>query len=223
MARVRLMARLVASIAIANATLLCALGMTFLGAQTVRAATKHDGLPDIHLRPLAQRSEIVAADGSLLSALYEEDRQPVPLSAVPQVLVNAVLSTEDSAFYEHDGVSVRGLVRAARRNAASGAVEEGGSTITQQLVKSSILTSDRTYDRKAKEAVLAFRMEHELTKDQILETYLNTVYFGEGAYGVRAAATRYFAKPLEQLTLPEAALLAGMISSPQRFDPVLHP
>src|SRR4051812_26711119 len=124
MARMRWMARLVASIAIATATLLCALGMTFLGAQTVRSATKHDGLPDVHLRPLAQRSEIVAADGSLLSALYEEDRQPVPITAVPKVLVDAVVSTEDSGFYEHEGVSVRGLVRAARRNASSGAVEE---------------------------------------------------------------------------------------------------
>jgi penicillin-binding protein 1A len=218
----RWIARLIASIAVAIATLTCALGITFLGAETVRAATQHDGLPDVHLRPLAQRSEIVAADGSLLSALYEEDRQPVSLQAVPKVLVDAVVSTEDSAFYEHDGVSVRGLFRAAKANATSGAVEEGGSTITQQLVKQSILTADRTYDRKAREAVLAFRMEHELTKDQILETYLNTVYFGEGAYGVRAAATRYFGKPLEQVSLPDAALLAGMISSPQRFDPVQH-
>src|SRR4051812_14357960 len=167
----RWMARLFGSIVIAITTLSCAMGMTFRGAQTVRAATKHDGLPDVHLRPLAQRSEIVAADGSLLSALYEEDRQPVPFAAVPKVLVDAVVSVEDSGFYEHEGVSVRGLVRAARKNATSGAVEEGGSTITQQLVKNSILTSDRTYDRKAKEAVLAFRMEHELTKDQILETY----------------------------------------------------
>ena len=216
------MCRLVASIAVATATLACALGMTYLGASTVRAATKHDGLPDVNLRPLAQRSEIVAADGSLLSALYEEDRIPVPLSAVPKVLVDAVVAVEDSAFYEHEGVSVRGLVRAAKRNAMSGAVEEGGSTITQQVVKNSILNADRSYDRKVREAVLAFRMEHELTKDEILETYLNTVYFGQGAYGVRAATTRYFGKPLEQLTLPEAALLAGMISSPQRFDPFDH-
>jgi penicillin-binding protein 1A len=222
MARMRWMARLVASIAVATASLLAALGITFLGAETVRAATQHKGLPDVHLRPLAQRSEIVAADGSLLSALYEEDRTPVPLSSVPTVLIDAVVSVEDSAFFEHEGVSVRGLVRAARQNATSGAVEEGGSTITQQLVKNAMLTSDRSYDRKAKEAVLAFRMERELSKEQILETYLNTVYFGAGAYGVQAASTRYFAKPLDQLTLPEAALLAGMISSPQRFDPVQH-
>ena len=222
MARMRWMCRLIASIALAIATLFCALGMTFLGAETVRATTKHDGLPDVHLRPLAQRSEIVAADGSLLSALYEEDRQPVPSTRCRRCSSTPSCPSRTDAFYEHEGVNVRALVRAAKRNATSGAVEEGGSTITQQLVKNSVLTSDRSYDRKAKEAVLAFRMEHELTKDQILETYLNTVYFGEGAYGVRAAATRYFAKPLEQLTLPEAALLAGMISSPQRFDPVQH-
>src|SRR3954463_15853599 len=110
MARMRWMCRLIASIAIAVATLLCALGMTFLSAETVRAATRHKGLPDVHLRPLAQRSEIVAADGSLLSALYEEDRTPVPLSAVPAVLVDAVVSVEDSAFFEHEGVNVRALV-----------------------------------------------------------------------------------------------------------------
>src|SRR3954468_14265692 len=135
MARMRWMCRLIASIALAIATLVCALGMTFLGAETVRAATKHSGLPDVHLRPLAQRSDIVAADGSLLSALYEEGRQPVKLASGPKVLVDPPASREDSGFYEHEGVSVRGLVRAAKSNASSGAVEQGGSTITQQLVK----------------------------------------------------------------------------------------
>ena len=219
----RWFARLVAAIAVATAILGSGLGMTFLGAETVRKATVHKGLPDVELRPLAQRSEIFAADGALLSALYEEDRVPVALSAVPQVLRDAVIAVEDSAFFEHEGVSVRGLVRAVRTNVSSGEVAEGGSTITQQLVKNSILSADRTYDRKAKEAVLAVRMERELSKEQILESYLNTVYFGQGAYGVSAAARRFFDKDLAQITLPEAALLAGMISSPQSFDPIRRP
>jgi penicillin-binding protein 1A len=223
MAFVRWLARLVAAIGIAVSILGSGLGVTYLGAETVRTAAHHKGLPDVALRPLAQRSEILAADGSLLSALYEEDRVPVALAQVPQVLVDAVVAVEDSAFFEHRGVSVRGLVRAARANVSSGGVAEGGSTITQQLVKNSILTSDRTYDRKAKEAVLAVRMERELSKQQILENYLNTVYFGQGAYGVSAAARRYFAKDVSQVGLADAALLAGMISSPQTFDPVRHP
>jgi penicillin-binding protein 1A len=219
----RWLVRLAAAIALATATLAAGLGITLVGAQTVRAATVHRGLPDIDLRPLAQRSEILAADGSLLSALYEEDRVSVPLDKVPPVLVDAVLSVEDSSFYEHHGINVRGMLRAAKSNLSAGEVEQGGSTITQQLVKNSLLTSDRSYDRKAKEAVLAVRMEGELSKDEILQRYLNSVYFGQGAYGVSAAATRFFGKPVEQLTLPEAALLAGMISSPQSFDPVRQP
>ena len=219
----RWFARLVAAIAVATAILGSGLGMTYLGAETVRKASVHKGLPDVALRPLAQRSEVFAADGSLLSALYEEDRVPVAIDAVPEILRDAVIAVEDSAFFEHEGVSVRGLVRAVKTNVSSGAVAEGGSTITQQLVKNSILTADRTYDRKAKEAVLAVRMERELTKEQILESYLNTVYFGQGAYGVSAAARRFFDKQLAAITLPEAALLAGMISSPQTFDPIRRP
>ena len=219
----RWLVRLVAAIALATATLLSLLGITVLGTNTVRSATVHRGLPDVDLQPLAQRSEILAADGSLLSALFEEDRVSVPLDQVPKVLVDAVLAVEDSSFYEHRGVSVRGLVRAVKTNVSSGEVEQGGSTITQQLVKNSLLTSDRSYDRKAKEAVLAIRMERELTKDEILQRYLNTVYFGQGAYGVHAAVKRFFGKPLAEVTLPEAALLAGMISSPQSFDPVRQP
>ena len=216
----RWLARLVAAVAVAIAILGSSVGVTYLGADTLRDATRHKGLPDIDLRPLAQRSEILAADGSLLAALYEEDRVPVALRDVPKVLQQAVVAVEDSAFFEHQGVSVRGLVRAMRSNVSSGEVAEGGSTITQQLVKNSMLSADRTYDRKAKEAVLAVRMERELSKHEILESYLNTVYFGQGAYGVHAAVRRFFDKELAAVTLPEAALLAGMISSPQSYDPI---
>ncbi len=215
--------RAVAAIVVATAVLAGGLGLTVIGAGTVRAATIHDGLPDIELRPLAQRSEILAADGSLLSAMYDEDRVRVGLDHVPKDLADAVIAVEDASFYEHDGISVRGMVRAAKANLTTGAVAEGGSTITQQLVKNSILSADRSYDRKAKEAVLAIRVEHEMTKDEILQRYLNTVYFGQGAYGVQAAANRFFAKNVADLDLAESALLAGMISSPQGYDPIRRP
>lgn len=220
---VRWIARLAAAIVVATALLASGLGLTYLGASTIRSASQHDGLPEIDLRPLAQRSEIVAADGTLLSALFEEDRVPVTFDQVPDVLVDAVVAVEDSAFFRHEGVSIRGLARAAKANVTEGGVGQGGSTITQQLVKNGILDADRSYDRKAKEAVLAFRMEREFSKEQILETYLNTVYFGQGAYGVHAAARRFFGKPLAEVNLADAALLAGMISSPQGYDPVRRP
>ena len=220
---VRWVARLM--VAVVMATLIFATGLEFtlMSAKTFRSAVRADGLPQVELRPLAHRSQVLAADGSLLSALYEEDRVPVALADVPPVLVDAVLAVEDTAFFEHDGVSLRGLLRAARANATEGGVEQGGSTITQQLVKNAVLDADRTYDRKAREAVLALRMEQEMTKEEILQRYLNTVYFGQGAYGVHAAAERFFAKKLADLELPEAALLAGLISSPEGFDPVRRP
>lgn len=130
---------------------------------------------------------------------------------------------EDSAFFEHRGLSVRGLALAIKTNVVEGEVDQGGSTITQQLVKNGILDNAQSLDRKAKEAVLAVRMEEELPKDQILETYLNTVYFGQGAYGVEAAARRFFSKGVQEISLSEAALLAGMIASPEAYDPVRHP
>lgn len=219
----RWLARLMVAVVMATLMLATGLEFTLMSAKTLRSAVRSDGVPEVELRPLARRSQVLAADGSLLSALYEEDRVPVTLADVPPVLVNAVLAVEDTAFFEHDGVSVRGLLRAARTNATEGGVEQGGSTITQQLVKNSVLNADRSYDRKAREAVLALRMEQEMTKEEILQRYLNTVYFGQGAYGVHAAAERFFAKKLQELELPEAALLAGLISSPQGFDPVRRP
>lgn len=216
-------ARILVAVTVAAAILASGLGLTYLGASTILKASQHDGLPDIDLRPLAHRSEIVAADGSLLSALFEEDRVPVELARVPQVLVDAVVAVEDSAFYEHRGLSIRGLARAIKTNVVEGEVDQGGSTITQQLVKNGILDDEKSLDRKAREAVLAVHMEKELSKDQILETYLNTVYFGQGAYGVEAAARRFFGKSVEEISLSEAALLAGMIASPEAYDPLRHP
>ncbi|HEU0129784.1 MAG TPA: transglycosylase domain-containing protein [Mycobacteriales bacterium] len=172
----------------------------------------------------AVTSTVYAADGSVLTTLHaEEDRRPLAFAEIPRVLVAAVVAAEDRRFYEHRGVDVRGVVRAAVANAESGETTQGGSTITQQLVKNTLVTPERTYQRKVREAALAMGLERTLTKDQILERYLNTVYFGEGAYGVGAAARVYFGHAATTLSLPEAALLAGLIRSPTRADPVRAP
>jgi penicillin-binding protein 1A len=169
----------------------------------------------------AVTSSVYAADGTLLTRLHaEEDRTPLAFAQIPHVLVQAVVAAEDRRFYEHKGVDLRGIARAAARNAEAGETSQGGSTITQQLVKNTLVTPERTYKRKLREAALAMGLERTLTKDQILERYLNTVYFGEGAYGAGAAARVYFGHPATRLTLAEAALLAGLIRSPSRADPV---
>jgi penicillin-binding protein 1A len=179
--------------------------------------------PDL-LGGQAATSSVYAADGTLLTTLHaEEDRRPLTLAEIPQVLRDAVIAAEDRRFYEHDGVDLRGIARAAAKNIEAGETTQGGSTITQQLVKNTLVTPERTYRRKIREASLAMGLERTLTKDQILERYLNTVYFGQGAYGVGAAARVYFGHSARKLTLPEAALLAGLIRSPSRADPVKHP
>jgi penicillin-binding protein 1A len=169
----------------------------------------------------AETSSVYAADGTLLTTLHaEQDRRPIALADMPHVLVQAVIAAEDRRFYEHKGVDLRGIARAAARNVESGGTAQGGSTITQQLVKNTLVTPERTYRRKVREAALAMGLEQTLTKDQILERYLNTVYFGEGAYGVGAAARVYFGHAATRLSLAEAALLAGLIRSPSRADPI---
>jgi 1A family penicillin-binding protein len=182
------------------------------------------GLEVAQLEEFAQRSVIRARDGSVLQYIYDdENRSPVPLSRVPQAVQRAVLDVEDARFYEHSGLDVRSTVRALAANVSAGKVVEGGSTITQQLVKNALLTPDRQVGRKAKEAVLAWRLEAHYSKSEILERYLNTVYFGNRAYGVQAAAETYFNKNVEDLTVADAALLAGMIRNPLGYDPVRYP
>lgn len=189
----------------------------------VGAPVKSEPLPEIRLDDLAQRSVVLAADGSPIAALFEEDRSRVALDDVPDHVVEAVLAVEDAAFYEHKGVSMRGMLRALKENATAGGVEQGGSTITQQVVKNELLNGERTVNRKFKEAILAVQLEDELGKDGILERYLNTVYFGESAYGVQAASERFFGKSLKDLSVSEAALLAGLIASPEHYNPFDNP
>ncbi len=173
---------------------------------------------------LSQPSVVYDRQGAFLTLLKaEENRKPVTLSAVPPVVIQAVLDVEDDNFYSHDGFDLKSTARALLTNADAGSIRQGGSTITQQLVKKTLLTDERSVDRKVKEAVLATRLEKELTKDQILEHYLNLVYFGNGAYGVGAAAETYFNIPLAQVGPGQAALLAGLIRNPLANDPFRNP
>jgi penicillin-binding protein 1A len=161
---------------------------------------------------------VIAEDGTILAERGLR-RGHMPLDALPPYLVEAVLATEDRRFYAHFGVDPLGLVRASFRNASSGAVVEGGSTITQQLAKNLFLRPERTLMRKLEEAVYALWLEQRFSKDEILELYLNRVYFGGGTYGVEAASRRYFGKSSRFVTLPQAALLAGLLKAPSRYAP----
>jgi penicillin-binding protein 1A len=179
----------------------------------------------LFLSPLDQRTQIFDAAGNLLTALYgEQNREPVALEQIPMQVQDAVLAVEDENFYAHDGVNLRATIRALFANVSSGDVEQGGSTITQQLVKISVLNDDeQTLSRKSREAVLAFRLERMLDKHDILERYLNTVYFGNGAYGVQAAAETYWGVDVGQLDWGQAALLASLIRNPNGYNPVRFP
>jgi penicillin-binding protein 1A len=178
----------------------------------------------IELAPLAQRSVLYAADGSILQYLHgEEDRLPVTLAKVPKHVVTAVLDAEDERYYEHGAIDLRSMTRALVSNLEAGEISEGGSTITQQLVKTALLNPKQDVNRKLQEASLAIRLERQMSKDEILERYLNTVYFGNGAYGLQAAAERYYQTDVDKLTLGQAVLLAGLIRNPVYADPYNNP
>ncbi len=178
------------------------------------------------LRPISigQNSFVYAADGSLLGSIpAERNRQPVPLSRISPSMAKAVIATEDRRFYEHGGVDVRGILRAGWRDLTKGRVVEGGSTIEQQLVRNLYVSHERTLTRKIREACLAVKLEKHWSKDRILTAWMNQVYFGNHAYGVEAAAQSYFSEPAKDLTLMQAALLAGLPQAPSLYDPILHP
>ena len=173
---------------------------------------------------LPQTSAIYSTDGRLITRLHAgENRIVVGSRKIPDVIRDAVIAIEDKRFYDHRGVDARALLRAAYIDATTGEIVEGGSTITQQLVKQLYVGNEQTVARKLKEAYLAWQLEQKLTKEQILTRYLNTVYFGNGAYGVRAASQTYFDEEPLDLTLPQAAMLAGLIAAPVNYDPVIHP
>jgi membrane peptidoglycan carboxypeptidase len=150
-------------------------------------------------------------------------RAPLRLAQVPPALIAATIATEDRAFYRHHGIDIAGMARAAAVDAVNMRTAQGGSTITQQLARNLFLTQDRTFSRKFEEIQLALELEREYDKRQILEMYLDRIYFGEGAYGVRAAASTYMAAPLQRLSLAQCALLAGIPANPSLYAPTRHP
>jgi penicillin-binding protein 1A len=172
---------------------------------------------------MPQRSIVYDMDAKEYGRLHGENRLVVPLEKVSKHFINALLAREDSRFYKHPGIDPIGILRAIVRNATSLSVREGASTLTQQLARNSYQLTDRSLSRKLLEAMLALRMEAALSKDEILEHYINRIYFGSGVYGLETASRLYFDKPCSQLTLSEAATLAGIIRSPNRFSPLRNP
>ena len=188
------------------------------------AALSNCNLASLKPVSIGQNSFIYAADGSLLGAIpAERNRQPVALDAMSDWAEEATIAIEDRRFYEHGGLDWEGIVRAAWINLESGEIKQGGSTITQQLVRNLYIGNERSYSRKIKEACLARKLEDQHTKDWILRTYLNQVYFGNHAYGVEAAAQTYFSKPAAELDLVESALIAGLPQAPSVYDPFERP
>lgn len=177
-------------------------------------------LADVKFRPLAT-SYIYDAKGKVISRLFRENRVPVTLQQIPKNLQNAIVAIEDDGFYKHHGVDIMGIARALVTDALHGGIVQGGSTITQQLAKNAFLTQERTLARKLNELVWAIQIERAYTKDEILETYLNEIYFGHGAYGVEAAAQIYFGKHVSQLDLAESALIAGIPRGPGFYSPYI--
>ena len=185
----------------------------------------HD-LPDVDRIAAKTRKPsvtLLSRDGGILASYGQLYGQSVAVGEVPPVLPQAVMAVEDRRFYRHFGVDPIGLARAVYVNLRAGDIEQGGSTITQQLAKNLFLTPERTIKRKVQELILAFWLEHKFTKDQILALYLNRVYLGAGTYGVDAAAKRYFSKPASGLNLYESAMLAGLLKAPSRYNPAADP
>ena len=184
------------------------------------------GLPDRTalrgLGDMAQATTILDAGDKPVSTIFKEQRIEVPLDRVSPNLVKAVVSVEDQRFYEHSGVDAVRVAAAVVRNVQAGRRAEGGSTITQQLARQSFLSRDKTFRRKLKEVILAAYIERMYNKNEILELYLNKVYFGDGLYGIEAASRGYFGKPASDLTVDEAALLAGLIQSPSSYAPTVN-
>ncbi len=183
-------------------------------------------LPDVaslrEYRP-SLTTELWSRDGVLMAELFEERRKVVAVGAVPEHVVRAFLAAEDSQFFEHEGLDLPGILRAAWANLKERRVVQGGSTITQQVAKSLLLSPERSFRRKIREAVLAIRIEQNLSKPEILYLYLNQIYLGHGAYGVESASEIYFDISAKELSLAQAALLAGLPQAPSRYDPYQHP
>jgi penicillin-binding protein 1A len=176
----------------------------------------------IDIPPFPERSTIYAADGTALATVADQNRLYVTLKDIDKTARDAVLAIEDHGFYQHGAINVTSIIRAALANLKAGKIVQGGSTISQQLIKNTETGNAETFSRKFREAQDAIRLERTYTKDQILELYMNEIYLGNGTYGIASAAEFYFATTPDKLTLPLAALLAGMIAGPSAFDPIAH-
>ncbi|MBK9447377.1 MAG: penicillin-binding protein 1A [Betaproteobacteria bacterium] len=201
-------------IAIGVAVVAIVLVLTYPNLPSLEVLT--DYRPKIPLR-------VYTADGHLIGEFGEERRNIVRIEDVPPVMKNAILAAEDERFYQHGGIDTLGMIRAAVMNLTSGGKKQGASTITQQVARNFFLSSEKTYTRKLYEVLLSFKIEHNLTKDQILELYVNQIYLGQRAYGFSAASQIYFGKPLKDLSAAEAAMLAGLPKAPSAFNPVVNP
>src|SRR5438128_1427294 len=172
---------------------------------------------------MPERNTVFDVDGKIYSRLAGANRVKVALNEVSPFFIDALLAREDTRFFEHGGIDWRGIARALVRDIMSGSAKEGASSITQQLARNSLPLGGRTISRKVLEAMVALRVERDFTKQQILELYINRIYFGSGCYGVETASQAYFGKSASTLNLSEAALLAGLIRSPNRFSPLKNP
>ena len=232
-----MIAKLAATVVVAGA-LLAGLLLPWVGGTGVVArnsASLLDALPvELTDKTPTGNSRVLAADGSLITNFYENNRTPAASDQISEVMKQALVDIEDSRFYAHNGLDVQGTMRALITNVAAGSVQEGGSTLTQQLVKQTLLQTATTPEegqaavqesvgRKLREARLALALEEKYSKDELLTRYLNIVYFGQGAYGIQAAAQKYFSVNAIDLTLPQAAMLAGLVQSPANDDPIDNP
>jgi membrane peptidoglycan carboxypeptidase len=232
-----LLAKLAATVVVAGA-LVAGLLFPLIGGTGLVArnsASLLDALPvELTDKTPAGNTRVLAADGSVITNFYTNNRTPVTADQISDVMKQSLVDIEDSRFYDHNGLDVQGTLRALVTNVAAGSVQEGGSTLTQQLVKQTLLQTaaspeeqsaakEQTVGRKLKEARLALALEETYSKDEILTRYLNIVYFGEGAYGIQAAAQKYFSVNAVDLTLPQAAMLAGLVQSPTNDDPITQP
>jgi penicillin-binding protein 1A len=201
-------------------TLLVAMGVVAL------IASVNNGLPEVlslaDYHPLLV-SSVYSKDNKKIGEFFRERRELVPFEKMPKHLVQAFLAAEDDQFYEHSGINLQAILRATLVNMRAGRTVQGGSTITQQVAKTLMLSSERTLTRKIKDVLLAIKMEKSLSKDEILYLYLNQIFFGQSSYGVGVASETYFRKPVEKITLAEAAILAGLPQAPSRYSPVSNP
>src|SRR6056297_1258782 len=168
-------------------------------------------------------STVYSQGNQKIAEFYDQRRIVIPLSKMPANLVNSFIAAEDARFYAHEGIDFHSIIRAFFKNLEAGRIVQGGSTITQQVTRSFFLTPERSYSRKIKEAILAYRIDKQFSKEQILYLYLNQIYLGHGAYGVEAAAQNYFRKTAPDMNIAECAMLAGLPQAPSRYSPYRHP